>query len=198
MLISNFSLAKIKDGLLSIPINLLFFRSGRTKLIAVEKHCVYLKPTFIFNSPLLVLTYKSSNSGVLTVIKNFVLVARNSIAKVPLLHLKKTEANQGYRVRERKKYYFNGLGYKVFVIRDQLFIWVGYTHYTLITIPRSIRVIAKKKRFYVLGFNRGITKQFFSKLRSIKKIDVYKGKGLLEAKTYKNFIRMKSGKKKQY
>lgn len=35
-------------------------------------------------------------------------------------------------------------------------------------------------------------------IRRIRKIDLYKGKGLLEIKSYKGFIKMKSGKKKQY
>jgi hypothetical protein len=51
---------------------------------------------------------------------------------------------------------------------------------------------------YLIGRNSLIFKKFLTVIRKIKKIDIYKGKGLLEVKSYKGFIRMKSGKKKQY
>lgn len=96
------------------------------------------------------------------------------------------------------KYFYNGLGYKIFLRGADLFIWVGLTHYTLLRVPSSIRVFPKKKRIFIVGTNLIKFKDFLMQIRRIRKIDLYKGKGLLEVKTYKGFIKMKSGKKKQY
>lgn len=96
------------------------------------------------------------------------------------------------------KYFYNGLGYKIFLRGKDLFIWVGLTHYTILRVPSNIRVFPKKKRIFIVGTNLIKFKDFLMQIRRIRKIDLYKGKGLLEVKTYKGFIKMKSGKKKQY
>lgn len=96
------------------------------------------------------------------------------------------------------RYFYNGLGYKVFTRLNHLFIWIGLTHYTIIPVPQHLKVFIKKKRFFIIGFNKIKFNEFLMRIRRIKKIDVYKGKGLLELKSYKGFIKMKVGKKKQY
>jgi ribosomal protein L6P/L9E len=65
-------------------------------------------------------------------------------------------------------------------------------------VPSYIKIFSKKRRFFIIGSNILKFNEFLMKIRQIKKIDLYKGKGLLEIKAYKNFIKMKSGKKKQY
>jgi ribosomal protein L6P/L9E len=96
------------------------------------------------------------------------------------------------------KYFYNGLGYKIFLRKTDLFIWVGLTHYTILRVPDTIKVFPKKRRIFIVGTNLIKFKDFLMQIRRIRKIDLYKGKGLLEVKTYKGFIKMKSGKKKQY
>lgn len=96
------------------------------------------------------------------------------------------------------KYFFIGLGFKMFSIFRKLFVWVGLTHYTILDLPSSLKIYAKKKRIYFICYNKTRLKLFLSIVRKIKKRDIYRGKGLLEIKTYKNFIRMKKIKKKQY
>jgi ribosomal protein L6P/L9E len=75
---------------------------------------------------------------------------------------------------------------------------VGLTHYTLIEIPLSVQVFCKKRRIYIIGLDLMVFKAFLNRIRKVRKKDIYKGKGLLEVKTYKGFVRMKTGKKKQY
>ena len=75
---------------------------------------------------------------------------------------------------------------------------MGLTHYTVVPVHPSIRIFSKKRRMYLIGRNSSIFRKFLTVIRKIKKIDIYKGKGLLEVKSYKGFIKMKSGKKKQY
>lgn len=96
------------------------------------------------------------------------------------------------------KYYFIGLGFKMFVYKKKLFVWVGLTHYTILNIPSKIFIRAKKKRIYITSTSLTLLKNFLVTIRYIKKRDIYKGKGLLEVKSYKGFTIMKTGKKKQY
>lgn len=96
------------------------------------------------------------------------------------------------------KYYYIGLGYKMFKYQSKLFVWVGLTHYTTLNIPRTIRITCKKKRIYLIGSDENEFNSFMLRIRRIRHLDIYKGKGILEVKTYKGFIRMKTGKKKQY
>jgi hypothetical protein len=98
----------------------------------------------------------------------------------------------------RYKFFFAGLGYKVYTRANTLFIWVGLTHYTGIDFPHSIFVFAKKRRVYILSSTMSEFRTLLDSIARIKKRDIYKGKGLLEVKSYKNFIKMKTGKKKQY
>jgi len=96
------------------------------------------------------------------------------------------------------KYYYNGLGYKIFLRNNYLFIWVGLTHYTILHVPDNIKIFAKKRRIFIVGLNKLKFNEFLMKIRQIRKMDLYKGKGLLEVKSYKGFIILKSGKRKQY
>ena len=96
------------------------------------------------------------------------------------------------------KYYYIGLGYKIFVYQGFLFIWVGLTHYTLIKLPASVKAFCKKKRIYLVGAEQQVFNSFLTRIRRVRKKDIYKGKGLLEVRTYKGFVKMKTGKKKQY
>ena len=75
---------------------------------------------------------------------------------------------------------------------------MGLTHYTILPLPNELRVYTKKRRIYLLSKTTSCLKIFMSNLRRIRKIDIYKGKGLSEVKNYKGFIKMKSGKRKQY
>jgi hypothetical protein len=59
-------------------------------------------------------------------------------------------------------------------------------------------VFAKKRRVYILSSTMSEFRTLLDSIARIKKRDIYKGKGLLEVKSYKNFIKMKTGKKKQY
>lgn len=113
--------------------------------------------------------------------KNFVLFATNSYKKLYF-----------------SKYFYVGLGYKLFVFLNKLFVWVGLTHYSLVPLPPTVKIFPKKRRIYILANSLVEFSNLLTTIRRIRKMDIYKGKGLLEVKSYKGFIRMKSGKKKQY
>lgn len=96
------------------------------------------------------------------------------------------------------RYFYLGLGYKIFIRKKKLYIWLGLTHYTILDIPSDVKLFTRKRRLFVVSFNNASFNNFIFKVRNTRKVDLYKGKGLLELKTYKGFIKMKSGKKKQY
>lgn len=90
-----------------------------------------------------------------------------------------------------------GLGYKNFVINNKLFLLLGDCNYIILDIPMSVTVFCKKKQIYLLGFNKDDLFNFANKIKLIKNINYYKGKGILEFNNFK-FMKLKTGKKQRF
>ncbi len=90
-----------------------------------------------------------------------------------------------------------GLGYKNFVLNNNLYILIGDCNYIIIPIPNDIKLYCKKKQIYLLGLNKDTLNYFASNLKLLKKINYYKGKGILEFKNFK-FMKLKTGKKQRF
>jgi len=89
-----------------------------------------------------------------------------------------------------------GLGFKNFVFRERLHILIGDCNYLLFNIPREIEIFCKKNQVYGLSNDKILLFDFFSSLKSLKKINYYKGKGILEFNNFK-FMKLKVGKKQK-
>ena len=88
----------------------------------------------------------------------------------------------------------NGIGYKVKLNNEFLTFKLGYSHIINILIPKNIKVQILKSTVIILYSNDwcSLTK-FVHSLKKLKKIDPYKGKGIL----FKDeIIIKKEGKKK--
>lgn len=77
-----------------------------------------------------------------------------------------------------------GVGYKVLSIKidntNILKFKLGYSHDIFFKIPKNIQVICKKNNImYIIGNNHKQMNQIIYKIRSFKKPDPYKGKGIL-------------------
>jgi len=98
-----------------------------------------------------------------------------------------------------KKIYFIGLGYKNFILNNQLFILLGNANYMIFEIPKYIYLICKKNQIYIFTLNDQFffLNNFISNLKRIKKINLYKGKGVIEFKNFK-FLKLKQGKKQRF
>lgn len=88
-----------------------------------------------------------------------------------------------------------GLGYKYFVYKKHLYILIGFSHYIYIKIPHNILLYCRKKKLFMQGTDKQQINSFSAKIKYFKSANVYKGKGIIEFKSFKNFIKLKKGKK---
>lgn len=96
-----------------------------------------------------------------------------------------------------KKIYLVGLGYKNFIIDNQLYILVGNANYILYEIPKSIFIVCKKNQIFLFSLENQILNTFVNQIKTVKRLNLYKGKGLVEFRNFK-FMRLKIGKKQKF
>lgn len=87
-----------------------------------------------------------------------------------------------------------GVGYRAIVENQDLVLKLGFSHDIRHTIPEGVKIVCQKPTFLsVIGINKQKVHQEAAKIRSYKKPEPYKGKGIL----YENeIIIRKEGKKK--
>jgi ribosomal protein L6P/L9E len=99
--------------------------------------------------------------------------------------------------KEYGKLHMIGLGYKNFVMDNKLYILIGDCNYIILNIPQSVKIFCKKNQIYALSSDKKCLFDFLSFIKNIKKINFYKGKGVLEFKNFK-FTKLKVGKKQRF
>ena len=88
----------------------------------------------------------------------------------------------------------NGVGYRAAVNDGILTLQLGYSHDIKLAIPKDIEVkCAKPTEISISGIDKQKVGQFASEVRSFRKPEPYKGKGIKYAD---EVIRRKEGKKK--
>jgi len=87
----------------------------------------------------------------------------------------------------------SGVGYAVEMRGRSLFVNVGYSHPILVTPPEGITIeVPKPLNVIVRGIDKQLVGQVAAKIRSIKPVEPYKGKGI----RYRDeMVRRKAGKK---
>ncbi len=85
-----------------------------------------------------------------------------------------------------------GIGYKAEVKGDKLVMGLGFSHLVNVEIPKGIKVVMEKNIIVISGINKEEVGQFTAYLRSLKKPEPYKGKGIMYEGEK---IRRKQGKK---
>ena len=91
-----------------------------------------------------------------------------------------------------KKLSVEGIGYKSEVSGKDLVLSVGFSHPVKVPIPEGLDVTAVKNVITISGINKEDVGQFAAKIRSIKKPEPYKGKGI---RYEGEVVKMKQGKK---
>ena len=87
-----------------------------------------------------------------------------------------------------------GVGFKASVIGKFLRVFVGLSHDICFAIPEGITItVTNDVNINIKGFDRNIVKQFAMTVRSVKKPEPYKGKGIF---INNEKILRKEGKKK--
>ena len=92
-----------------------------------------------------------------------------------------------------KRLEINGIGYKANMDGNLLILSLGYSHDIIYPIPDNINVKCEKNKIEVTGYDKQLVGQVCADIRSLKKPEPYKGKGI----KYENeVILRKAGKKK--
>ena len=91
-----------------------------------------------------------------------------------------------------KKLLVEGVGFKWEVKGTDLTMSLGFSHPVVMVIPIGLTVVAEKSALTITGIDKELVGLFANKIRSSKKPEPYKGKGI----RYSNeVIRRKQGKK---
>ncbi|OHA58790.1 MAG: 50S ribosomal protein L6 [Candidatus Vogelbacteria bacterium RIFOXYD1_FULL_44_32] len=91
-----------------------------------------------------------------------------------------------------KKMIIEGVGYKANVQGDKLILDIGFSHTVEEKIPSGVTVTVEKGNITVTGFDKELVGQFSATVRSHKKTEPYKGKGI---RYEGEQVRRKQGKK---
>ena len=96
--------------------------------------------------------------------------------------------NEGYS----KQLIIEGIGYRAEVQGNKLVMNLGFSHPVEMDIPEGVSVTVEKKIFTISGINKEDVGQFAAVIRSKRKPEPYKGKGI---RYIDEVIRRKEGKK---
>ena len=91
-----------------------------------------------------------------------------------------------------KKLQVEGIGYKAELAGKQLKLSVGFSHPVLVSVPEGVTVHVEKNIITVTGADKDVVGEFSASVRSIKKPEPYKGKGI---RYEGEVVRQKQGKK---
>ena len=87
-----------------------------------------------------------------------------------------------------------GVGYRASLKGNQLNLQLGYSHDINFNIPEGIKIVVEKQTtLKITGFDKQQVGAIVSKLKTLRKIEPYKGKGVREKGQY---VLKKEGKKK--
>ena len=87
-----------------------------------------------------------------------------------------------------------GVGYRAALKGNQLNLQLGYSHDINYDIPEGIKIsVEKQTTLKISGYDKQLVGQVVSKIKTFRKIEPYKGKGIREKGQY---ILKKEGKKK--
>ncbi len=98
----------------------------------------------------------------------------------------------GVHTPYQKKLIVEGIGYKSDVKGKELVLSLGFSHQVKVIVPDDLKVTADKNVITVSGIDCEKVGQFVAKVRSLKKPEPYKGKGI---RYEGEVIRRKQGKK---
>jgi len=87
-----------------------------------------------------------------------------------------------------------GVGYRAALKGNQLNLQLGYSHDVNYDIPEGIKIsVEKQTTLKITGFDKQLVGSVVSKIKTFRKIEPYKGKGIREKGQY---VLKKEGKKK--
>jgi large subunit ribosomal protein L6 len=91
-----------------------------------------------------------------------------------------------------KKLVVEGIGFKAVITGSDLVLSLGFSHPIKLAIPKTLKVLVEKSIISISGPDKEEVGQFAAFIRSHKKPEPYKGKGI---RYEKEVVRRKQGKK---
>lgn len=91
-----------------------------------------------------------------------------------------------------KKLMVEGIGFRSEVSGQKITFALGFSHPVVVVIPDGIKVTAEKNVITITGIDKEAVGQFAANIRSLKKPEPYKGKGI---RYHDEVVRRKQGKK---
>jgi large subunit ribosomal protein L6 len=91
-----------------------------------------------------------------------------------------------------KKLQIEGIGYRAEMQGTNLKMALGFSHPVMVAVPQGLTVLVEKNIITVSGADKEVVGEFAASVRSIRKPEPYKGKGI---RYEGEVVRMKQGKK---
>lgn len=91
-----------------------------------------------------------------------------------------------------KKLILEGIGYKSEVKGTNLVMALGFSHPVIVPVPTTLKVTAEKNVITITGVDKEVVGEFAASVRSLKKPEPYKGKGM---RYEGEVVKRKQGKK---
>jgi large subunit ribosomal protein L6 len=85
-----------------------------------------------------------------------------------------------------------GVGYRYAVSGNKVVLNIGFSHPVEVEIPEGLKVETVKADMKITGYDKEVVSAFAAKIRSLKPVEPYKGKGI---RYVGEFVRRKQGKK---
>lgn len=101
----------------------------------------------------------------------------NFLFKNKLLSFKPT-TNQNFSNFFFRELLLRGVGFKFAILKNTLFLRLGFSHYIAVDIPTNLQVRVRKDRLVVFGSNLVCVSTFCSLIRDLRPPDSYKFKGV--------------------
>lgn len=90
-----------------------------------------------------------------------------------------------------KKLEINGVGYRGTITGKTITLALGFSHPVIVEVPENLTAVMEKNVITITGIDKQAVGEFAAKVRSLKKPEPYKGKGI---KYSDEIVRRKAGK----
>ncbi len=117
-------------------------------------------------------------------------ITANAMSGTTASHIK--NMIEGVSKGFEKKLIIEGVGLRYNLNGNKIKLDIGFSHPVEVEIPDGLKVVIEKSNMTITGFDKELVGSFAAKLRSLKKAEPYKGKGIRYSD---EVVRRKQGKK---
>lgn len=154
------------DNSLNFFVKLYFLIKNKLFFINMQFYLFFINNFFLFKNKLYIYNYYYRSLKNYKMIFNFFNKnIRNSISLDKSIWFKKV--------------YLHGLGFRLFLYKNNLIFRLGYSHFIKVNLPSNIQVFYRQRSQIIFySYNKAILGNFIFKCFNLKLFDFYKGKGI--------------------